>query len=65
MHFLLLVLIIPFGFLLALITLTFLMLVASVILEFPLVLLAAIGLGLLSHNLSKISSKPGVACEQM
>ena len=65
MHFLLLILFIPFAFLLALIALTFLLLIASVLLEFPAVLLAAVGLGLLSHNLSKISGKPGVACEQM
>lgn len=65
MHFLLLILIAPFAFLLALMILAVLMLISSVALEFPLLLLAALGFGLLGHAFPKIIGKAGVPCQQM
>ncbi len=65
MHALLLIGIIPFLVLFAVLGLAALMMVASVAVEFPLLLLGVVGIGLVSHFLSNLSKKREVLCEQM
>ncbi len=65
MHALFLIGLIPFLFLFIVLGLAALIMVASVVMEFPLLLLGVVGLGLVSHFLSKISKKQEVLCGQM
>ncbi len=57
MHALFLILFIPFVFLFAVFGLTALVMVVSVAVEFPLLLLGVVGLGLVSRFLSNLSQK--------
>jgi hypothetical protein len=59
----LLFLFIPFTVLFAALGGAVLILLAAVTLEFPLVVLGALGLGLVIHALSKLSKNREVACE--
>lgn len=61
MHFLLLMLLAPFGVLFGVLGLIAALLGASLLIEFPLIALAVVGLGLLVLAVSKFS-KPGELC---
>ncbi len=65
MHALFLIGVIPFLVLFAVLGLATLMMVASVAVEFPLLLLCVVGIGLVSHFLSNLSKKREVLCGQM
>ncbi|QSA98905.1 hypothetical protein [Methylococcus sp. EFPC2] len=63
MHFLLLILLSPFGVLLAVFGLVVLILAVSAVLEFPWIIPLGFGIGLLNRFLSRKISKPGIPCE--
>ena len=65
MHILLLIVIVPFAILFGGLALFALTLLISLVVEYPLVLLAAVGVGVLSQHLVNLSAKRAVPCGQM
>jgi hypothetical protein len=65
MHALLLIGIIPFFTLLAVMAFAVLILLSAVVLEFPLLLLAALALGIAGRYLENFQRKREILCEQI
>lgn len=64
MHFILLILVVPFALLAALVMASFLLLLASLALEFPLILASAAALGILGQLLMNPNTRVGIPCRQ-
>jgi hypothetical protein len=62
MHFILLILVVPFALLTILIMASFVVLAASLALEFPLILASAVVLGILGHFLMNPNARMGIPC---